>query len=350
MMVAYTFINIPYSALMGVISPNSLERTSVSSFRFVLAYGSMFIVQGLTLPMVKFFGHGNDQRGFPMVMVVFGVLAIALFLVAFASTRERVLPVGQEASAVKDDFKDLLRNVPWIMTCFIGLFAVCYSSLRLGAILYYFKYYVGSYHLQRQIAGRVFDYHFDSGSLASLFMALGTAGVIVGAAMARPLARWLGGKRRAYVLLMGAASVLTVLFYFIPREQIILIFLCQVLISTLFAPTSPLLWAFYADTADYSEWKRGRRATGLVFSAASFSQKLGWTVGGALAGGLLAYFGFRANVVPTNQVQTGVRAMMSFIPAAAGFLSAVAALFYKLDDRFMEKIEQELKQRSQARI
>jgi GPH family glycoside/pentoside/hexuronide:cation symporter len=350
MMVAYTFINIPYSALMGVISPNSLERTSVSSFRFVLAYGGTFIVQGLTLPMVKFFGHGNDQRGFPIAMVVFGVLAVALFLVAFAATRERVLPVEQETSAIQDDFKDLLRNVPWIMTCFIGLFAVCYSSLRLGAILYYFKYYVGTYHLERQIAGRDFDYHFDSGSLASLFMALGTAGVIVGAAMARPLARWLGGKRRAYILLMGAASVLTVLFYFIPREQIILIFLCQVLISTLFAPTSPLLWAFYADTADYSEWKRGRRATGLVFSAASFSQKLGWTIGGALAGGLLAYFGFRANVVPTDKVQTGVRAMMSFIPAAGGFLSAAAALFYKLDDRFMEKIEQELKQRNQARI
>jgi GPH family glycoside/pentoside/hexuronide:cation symporter len=273
-----------------------------------------------------------------------------LFLVTFASTRERVQPAEQETSAIKDDFKDLLRNVPWIMTCFIGLFAVCYSSLRLGAVLYYFKYYVGSYHLERSIAGHVFSHNFDSGSLASLFMALGTAGVIVGAAMARLLAQWLGGKRRAYILLMSAASVLTLLFYFIPREQIILIFLCQVLISTLFAPTSPLLWAFYADTADYSEWKRGRRATGLVFSAASFSQKLGWTMGGALAGGLLAYFGFRANAAPTHTVQTGVRAMMSFIPAAAGFLSAAAALFYKLDDLFMEKIEHELKQRNQERL
>ena len=163
--------------------------------------------------------------------------------------------------------------------------------------------------------------------------------------MARPLAQLLGGKRRAYILLMTAASVLTALFYFIPREQIILIFVVHLLISTLFAPTSPLLWAFYADTADHSEWKTGRRATGLVFSAASFSQKLGWTIGGALAGWLLAYFGFHANVIQTNQVQTGIRFMMSFIPAAAGFLSAAAVLFYKLDDSFMVKIEQELKQR-----
>ncbi|HTC95233.1 MAG TPA: MFS transporter [Terriglobales bacterium] len=344
-MIAYTFINIPYSALMGVISPNSLERTSVSSYRFVLAYGGMFMVQGLTLPMVKFFGHGNDQKGFQMAMVVFGIMAIALFLIAFAATRERVQPAQQRASAIRDDLKDLVRNVPWIMTCFIGLFALCYDSLRLSAILYYFKYYVGSYHFQAQIAGHSFSYSFDSGSLASPFMALGTVGVIVGAAMARPLTRWLGGKRRAYMLLMTTASVLTALFYFIPREQIILIFVTHLLISTLFAPTSPLLWAFYADTADHSEWKTGRRATGLVFSAASFSQKLGWAIGGTLAGWLLAYFGFRANIAQTNQVQTGVRCMMTFMPAAAGFLSAAAVLFYKLDDSFMEKIERELKQR-----
>src|SRR5260370_14622809 len=344
-MVAYTFINIPYSALMGVISPNSLERTSVSSYRFVVAYGGLFMVQGLTLPMVEFFGHGNDQRGFQMAMVVFGILAIALFLVTFASTRERVQPAQQKASAIKDDLKDLMRNMPWVMVCFIGLFAVCYVSIRMGAILYYFKYYVGSYHFERQIAGHSFNHNFDSGSMASLFMALGTVGVILGAAMARPRAQLLGGKRRAYILLMTTASVLTALFYFIPREQIILIFVVLLLISTLFAPTSPLLWAFYADTADHSEWKTGRRATGLVFSAASFSQKLGWVIGGTLAGWLLAYFGFHANVIQTNQVQTGIRSMMSFIPAVAGFLSAAAVLFYKLDDSFMVKIEQELKQR-----
>jgi len=344
-MVAYTFINIPYSALMGVISSNSLERTSASSYRFVLAYGGLFMVQGLTLPMVRFFGRGNDQRGFQMAMLVYGILAVALFLVAFAATRERVQPARQKAGAIRDDLKDLMRNTPCIMVCFIGLFAVCYISIRMGAILYYFKYYIGSYHFERRIAGHAFNCSFDSGSMASLFMALGTLGIIVGAAMARPLAQLLGGKTRAYILLMTAASALTALFYFIPSRQIILIFVIHLLISTLFAPTSPLLWAFYADTADYSEWKAGRRATGLVFSVASFSQKLGWTVGGALAGWLLAYFGFHANLIQTHQVQTGIRFMMSFIPAAAGFLSAIAALFYKLDDSFMVKIEQELKQR-----
>jgi GPH family glycoside/pentoside/hexuronide:cation symporter len=98
----------------------------------------------------------------------------------------------------------------------------------------------------------------------------------------------------------------------------------------------------YADTADYSEWKSGRRATGLVFSAATFAQKLGWAIGGAFTGWLLAYFGFIANVVQTQGAQDGIRLMMSIIPGIAGLLAAAAVWFYVLDEQMMERIEQEL--------
>jgi Na+/melibiose symporter-like transporter len=122
----WAVVNIPYSALMGVISPNSLERTSVSSFRFVLAYGGLFMVQGLTIPMLKRFGRGNHQRGFQLAMVVYGVLAIALFLTTFFTTRERVQTAHRAGETLKDDLRDLLKNVHWVMVCFIGVFAVFY--------------------------------------------------------------------------------------------------------------------------------------------------------------------------------------------------------------------------------
>lgn len=353
-MLAYTFINIPYGALMGVISPNSLERTSVSSYRFVLAYGGLFMVQGLTMPMVKHFGHGNDQKGFQLAMVVFGALAIVLFLTTFFTTRERVQPAQQAANALKDDVRDLFKNVPWIMVCFIGVFAVFYISIRMGAILYYFKYCLVQpghlYHIERTILGRPIVADLSPEALASWFMTLGTLGVICGAALARPLATLLGGKRRAYIILMALASVLTVLFYFVPLSNVPLVFATHIAISMLFAPTSPLLWAFYADTADYSEWRTGRRATGLVFSAASFSQKLGWALGSSFFLSLLGYIGFRANVVQAQPVQIGIRCMMSFFPAVFGFLSMAAVLFYKLDDKTMVQIEQDLKQRKGAQV
>jgi len=330
-MMAYTFINIPYSALMGVISPNTQERTTVSTYRFVLSYGGLFAVQAATLPLVKYFGRGmaapfGDQRGFEMVMVIYGIVGTALFLVTFAGTRERVHPAKDESSTLKNDLKDLMHNRPWIMVCFIGVFALCHIAVRMGAILYYFKYYVGNVEM------------------ATLFMLLGTIGVILGTSTAATLSKWFG-KRRAYMGLMTVASALCVALYFVPREQIVLIFAIWIVISMLFAPTSPLLWAFYADTADYSEWKTGRRATGLVFSAASFSQKLGWAVGGAMGGWILAWFGFHPNVAQSDAAQNGIRLMLTIIPAGFGFLSALAVKFYSLGDDVMVKIEQDLKAR-----
>jgi glycoside/pentoside/hexuronide:cation symporter, GPH family len=348
-MLAYTFINTPYNALIGVISPNSLERTSVASFRFVLAYGGLFMVQGLTIPMVKRFGHGNDRRGFQLAMAVYGVLAIALFLTTFFTTRERVQMAPRPGDGLKDDLRDLLKNAPWVMVSFIGIFAVSYISLRLGAILYFFKYCVVQpgrlYHFEQVFLGYRFRSDLGPEAIASWFMVIGTTGVIFGAAMARPLSTLLGGKRRAYIILMTIASTLTVLFYFVPLSNIPLIFVTHIAISMLFAPTSPLLWAFYADTADYSEWKTGRRATGLVFSAALFSQKLGWAVGSSLFLWLIGHIGFKANLVQPPHVQTGIRYMMSFCPALAGFLSAAVVLLYKLDDTTMVRIERDLRRR-----
>lgn len=351
-MLAYTFINIPYGALMGVISPNSLERTSVSSYRFVLAYIGLFMVQGLTIPMVKHFGAGNDQHGFQLAMVVYGLLAIVLFLVTFITTHERVQPQQEKTTVLRDDLRDLLKNMPWVMVCFIGVFAVFYISIRMGAILYYFKYCVVRpgefYHLNLHLLGHQWKSDLSGEALASWFMALGTAGVILGASLARPLSELLGGKRRAYITLMTLASTLTVAFYFVPLSNVLLIFITHIAISTLFAPTSPLLWAFYADTADYSEWKNGRRATGLVFSAASFSQKIGWAVGSSLFLWLIGAVGFRANVQQSAHVQLGIRYMMSFFPAIVGFMSAASVLLYKLDDSTMVQIERDLKERRLA--
>jgi len=326
MMAAYTAINTPYSALMGVLTPNSLERTSVSSYRFVLAFVAIFIVQGTTLPLVYYFGKGDQATGFQWTMIVFSIVAVVLFVITFLNTRERVHPPKDQKTSIKNDLGDLFHNKPWIVLFFIGIFALSYNSIRSGSIIYYFKYYVGNEFL------------------TSAFMVSGTIAAIAGVMITKFLSRLLG-KRTLYMLLWLIVGILTILFYFIPKENIILVFSSHILISFILGPTAPLIWAMYADTADYSEWKSGRRATGLVFSAATFAQKLGWAIGGAFTGWLLAYFGFIANVVQTDSAQDGIRLMMSIIPAIAGLLAAAAGWFYKLDEQMMEKIEQDLSTR-----
>jgi GPH family glycoside/pentoside/hexuronide:cation symporter len=329
MIMAYTVVNIPYSALMGVMTPNSIERTSLSSYRFVLAFVGAFIVQGATLPLVKFFGGENKATGFQLTMVVYSIAAIALFIATFAMTRERVHPPKEQKTSLKNDLRDLSHNGPWIVMFFIGIFALTYNCIRSGAIVYYFKYYVGKE------------------DLTSVFMVSGTVAVIAGVMLTKFFSQKLG-KRNLYILLMGATTVLSTLFYFIPKDRIALIFAAHIVISFVLAPTAPLIWAMYADTADYSEWKWKRRATGLVFSAASFAQKMGYTIGGALAGWLLAYFGFKANVIQTEATQNGIRLLISAIPAVGSLLAAVTALFYPLNEPLMKEIERELTERKKA--
>ena len=326
MMMAYTAINIPYSALMGVISPNSLERTSVSTYRFVLAFVGAFIVQGLTLPLVNFFGGENQTVGFPMTMGVFGILACILFYITFKTTRERVIAPATQSASLKQDLKNLLSNRPWVYLVIMGIFTLGYVIIRSGSILYYFKYY-----LKNEV-------------LASLFMVLGTVAVIIGVASTQFFASKLG-KKKFYIIVMSLSTVLTVLFYFVPSDQIILIFALHILISFIMAPQAPLLWAMYADTADYSEWKNKRRATGLIFSAATFSQKFGIAIGGGMAGWLLAWFGFVPNEVQAPDTLNGIRMMMSFIPAVGSLIATIAAFFYELDDDTMKNIELELEAR-----
>ena len=327
-MMAYTAINIPYSALMGVISPNSQERTSVATYRFVLAFAGAFIVQGLTLPLVDFFGNGNQRTGFPLTMALFGIVACILFYFSFATTNERVQAPAAQKTSLKEDIKNLIDNRPWMYLLVMGVFTLGYIIIRSSSILYYFKYYIGNE------------------VLASLFMVLGTVAVIAGVACTQFLANKFG-KKKLYIVVMSLSTLLTCLFYFIPGEQIVLIFVLHILISFIMAPQAPLLWSMYADSADYSEWKNKRRATGLVFSAATFAQKIGIAVGGGLAGWLLAYFGFVANTQQSADTLNGIRLMMSFIPAIG---SLIAAIFYELDEDTMKNIEVELEARRTAEV
>ena len=104
----------------------------------------------------------------------------------------------------------------------------------------------------------------------------------------------------------------------------------------------------YADAADFSEWKTGRRATGLVFSASSMSQKLGWTIGGSITLWLLAFYGFEANVDQSAETIKGIKYMMSFVPGGAALLSGLVMMLYSLNDKKMVSINAELDQRRNA--
>jgi GPH family glycoside/pentoside/hexuronide:cation symporter len=145
--------------------------------------------------------------------------------------------------------------------------------------------------------------------------------------------------------MMGISSVITIAFYFLRPEDVVAMFVLQILANLIMGPTSALVYAMYADASDYSEWKTGRRSTGLVFAASSFAQKMGWTVGGTVTGLILAGFGYQAEIKQTAETLTGLKLLVSFIPAVGSVLAAILPLFYSLNDKRMKQIEKDLAER-----
>jgi GPH family glycoside/pentoside/hexuronide:cation symporter len=153
------------------------------------------------------------------------------------------------------------------------------------------------------------------------------------------------GRKATYIGCVLLATIFLVLSYWVRPEQVALMFAFQVLYSATTGPTSAVLWAMFADSADYSEWRTGRRATGLVFSAAGMSNKLGWAIGGPVAVWLLAQFGYQASVAQTPQALHAILLLFAIIPAAGFLLTGVGLLFYPLNEARMKKIQGELRER-----
>mgnify|MGYP000305015024 CR=1 FL=1 len=337
MMMVYTVINVPYSALMGVISPNSEERTVVSTFRFVAAFVGQFIVQFAVLKFVSIFGKGNENAGWQWTMALMSALAVVLWVTTFATTKERVKPVKGDKNPIKQDLADLIRNVPWILIGLATIFQLLFNVIRGGSIVYYFKYFVQDQQLTIFGQPHIFSYQ----SLTSSFMLIGTAMTIVGALLTSFFSRKIG-KARCYWGFLGTAAIFSALFFFLKPQDVALMYLFQIIASFAVGPVSVLQWAIYTDTADYSEWKTGRRATGLIMAVSLFALKLGIALGGAILAFILDLYGFEPNVAQTATSLTGIRLVMSIYPTIAGIIGVLLMVFYPLDKEKMAIIERDL--------
>lgn len=330
LMLLYTATNVPYAALLGVITRSGEERTRLSSFRFIGAFSGNFIVQATLLYLVGALGGGNRRLGYPLAMSVYGCVAVGLFLFTFRSTKERVVSVQKVESKIREDLWDLARNKPWLILAVVNVIFQIWVGVRLASTMYYFRYVVGSE------------------GLAASWMTAGTAFSLAGVLTAPYVLRLFGGKKSAYMWLSIANAFFCGILYFAGPTDYVLIFGSHLAGSFVAAPLNALIWAMFADAADYGEWRFGRRSTGLVFSAGSFAQKLGAIGGGSIALWLLAYYGFQANMAQAPATLFGIKMLISLLPAAASVLTALVALFYTLNETTLKRIEADLRERRAA--
>jgi GPH family glycoside/pentoside/hexuronide:cation symporter len=354
LMLIYTTINIPYTAMLGVITPNPNERTALSSIKFVGAFAAGIIVSATLLPMAKvggWLGATTVQRGWQMSFAIYGVAAIIFFLIVFFNTKERVLPPKAQKTSLGKDLGDLLTNGPWLVLLISTITFILFVALRGNVTAHYFKYYVGSQtitlpsFLPKSIAG---TQTWGWESLVSAFNTSNQVLSLLGVMLVPWVAR-MTGRKVAFVLMFTVAILSTASFYVLKPDQLGLIYGINALGSITGGPLSALLWAMYADTADYAEWKTGRRATGLVFSASIFAQKQGWGVSGGFTLLLMASLGFVANQAQTPRSLHGLVELMSIFPAALGVLSLLIMMFlYPLNEKRMSAIAADLRVRRAA--
>jgi GPH family glycoside/pentoside/hexuronide:cation symporter len=341
---AYTLINVPYSALMAVITPDSEERTVISSFRFVAAFVGQFIVQYAILKLVSVFGDGNEAKGWQLAMTVMAALAVVLYFITFSTTRERVLPIKEQKTPFRQDLIDLVTNTPWVLMAITTIFQLMYNVMRNGNIMYYFKYYV----LDQQLVlfGRA--YQFSYLDLTTAFMLSGTAMTILGAIFTIKFSRRFD-KPKTYAGSLGITAIFTALYYLLGPKDLVPMFAMNLVISFAIGIVSVLQWAIYTDTTYYSEWKTGRRASGLLMSASLFALKLGIALGSALLAFILDKYGFEPNVQQAEETLTGIRLVMSIYPAIIAFIGVIIIwFFYPLTNKKLAEIEEELAARRQA--
>jgi len=325
MLVAYAAINTPYSALMGVMSSSSEDRTSLSTYRFACAFTGALAI-GSLVPWLKDrlaeYG-GSPAAGFRYTMAIFSVISVLMFLYTFLNTKERVSPPKEQDSSIGHDLRDLFRNGPWLVLFFAAFLTLANTGLRSGSGIYYFKYVV------------------KNESALSAFNFFGFLAFIIGSLSTKFFTKFFS-RRKLMIVLTCLNAIAMAATYYVDPTNLPLLYVLNIFACFVAGPTPAIVWSMYADTADYGAWKFGRRTTGLVFSATVFVQKVGLAIGSAMIGWLLAYYGYVANVAQTPQAVHGITLLFSFLPGGFALLSGLAIILYPLEESKVKEIEKDL--------
>lgn len=361
LLLMYASSNLPYSALSGVLTGDMGERNSISSYRFVAVMFAQFFVQVFMLPIIEYAGGGDKAVGIESVMTWMAAIGTIMLLLTFLTTRERIIPRVEQKSSIKDDLSDLTKNRPWLIMLVLTILVFITLAMKGGSYVYYFNNYVDKVALTKFInpllsalSGSGINF-FGSDPVSAgfgLFNAGGIIFMILGISLSKKLADKYG-KRDVYKYGLLVATFFVLIFIFFKPNNVILMFVSQILHGFSYGITIPILWAMIADVADYSEWKTNRRATAIIFSAMMVGLKAGLSIGGALVAWILGLYGYipiqsavaGSEIIQPETVAVGAKMLVSIYPSIPFLLGVGLLFFYVIDKKMEVKIEADLKDR-----
>jgi GPH family glycoside/pentoside/hexuronide:cation symporter len=345
-MMLYTFVNVPYCALMGVMTSNTADRTVLSSFRFVGVFIAQLIVMSAVGMLPTILG-GSDvatAKGYQITMTILSVIAVILLYITFFSAKERIYPPKGQKNPMGQDLKDLISNRPWLMIGIATFFQLIFIAIFSGARTYYFKYFVTT----EQVTLFGIDFDWNQDELLTAYLISGTVVTIIGVMATKIISR-IVGKAFCYWGSLAICGITTVLYYYLKPEDLNLIFGLNFIRSFVIGPVSAMQWAMFTDCADYNEWKTGRRSTGLMMAGSLFLLKFGLALGAAAIGWILAAYGYvEKGATQTPETVRGIVLLNSIYPAIFVLFGVAAMVFYPLSSKKMLEIETDLIARRKA--
>ena len=335
-MLLYTIVNVPYSGLLGVISPKAAERETATTYRFVFAAFSDIVMALVATTIVREVGQGDEAYGITMAMGAIAAIASILLLACFANTRERIAPPVTNSSP-KTDLATLIRIRAWLVVLVCAITVMIGIAAHATSAIFYLRY-VGN----------------DDGEAVLLFLdSLGLfMGVSVFSAVGAVIGRLLlksYEKRVILIASMLAQGVFKLGYLLIPADSLTLVLLLNVGFNLGLGVALVVLFSMYTDIARHIHWKHDLQMTALVVSASMFAMKLGGAIGGAVPGFIMEATDFAAGQPQQELATWGILVSFGAIPAVFLFLGGYVARFYDITGEKLAQIELELAERDEGR-
>lgn len=319
----YTFVNIPYAALSGVMTEDANQRNKINTSRNIGMNIGMIIVNSCSAGLaIHFSGAGAEVatgHGYMMASLVYGIIAIPLFLIVFFTSKEYVSPVdGNSKFSFKETIGNLIHNkylmivtaiMTLQMTAFMGRIAVC---------AFYVIYCLGSF------------------KMIALIMTIPSIGAVIGSLFVPYMAKKIG-KRNVLMYSMLIQSAGLFIIYLAPFDNMAMVLIgCS--IFGVFNVGFPMTLSMVADSVDYMELKTGIRTDGTAYATYGLATKIGNALGGSIGVLLLSAFGYVANTQQTAEALKGINIVVNLIPAILFVVASLLCLLWRMTDEQADDI------------
>ncbi len=331
LMTAYTAVNIPYSALAGVMTADKDERSGLQSWRFGMAMVGGFLVTVSVWPLSRLLGGGgkpqNLQLGFPFAVSLLAIIGVIALFGCFAWTRERNYPDEESQKnapkgSMLDDLKAMLSNRQWLIVTLAMFVIQIRGGLQGNVKPYFIKYYIEQ-HLTGIFA--------VTENFMALYMGVTMLAGVVGVFVANRLFLKLKWCKVTVMKMALIGSLMpNSLLLFVPRQWWQASLLLIMLANFFHMMFLPLLFAAIPDTVDYGLKTIGRGAMAMFFAGQLFALKMGISIGGGCAGWILGIFGYKANVAQSDRSLLGIKLAFAGAPLVAAVLVVILLHLYKL--------------------